>query len=296
MTLEQIREYASLYNLPQPLSYKELPRATSGNTSYIIDTPDKQYVIRTLIRQSIDSANDEHTIQVLLENAGITTPLYIKSVNGNMAETINDTSIVVSELVPGSRQQHDTIELAKDMGATLAKIHDTLLTTHISFNGQQWFNPRNTELQLEKYVGPDKHFISEMTAKYSKILDENLPLAVTHGDFHTNNIFSANDKVTAVFDFESAEYTVRILDIARLYLTYIKVTDLEPEEVIQAIIAGYNSAAEFGLTELEESKLEDAFIYVALVSSVSIYNHGNLISSSKYLNIAKDYILSQENK
>lgn len=102
--------------------------------------------------------------------------------------------------------------------------------------------------------------------------------------------------MTAVFDFESAEYTVRILDIARLYLTYIKVTDLEPAEVIRAIISGYDSTAEISLTEFEHSKLNNAFIYVALVSSVSIYNHGNLISSSKYLDIAKDLIQSQENK
>lgn len=290
MTNDQIKEYALLYDISQPFSFEKLPKTTSGNISYIIDTPNKQYVLRVLVRQGIESANNEHVIQALLDNAGVKAPLYIQSIRGNIVETINNTSIVISELISGSRQPEDTIELAKSMGSMLAKIHNILSTTHILFTEQQWFNPRNTKTQLERYTGPEKKFITEKTKKYSNILNNNLPLAVTHGDFHTNNIFSANDQPTAVFDFESAEYTVRILDIARLYLTYIKVTDLQPKNVLHAIISGYNSAAETSLTKSELSELENAFVYVALVSSVSIYNHGNTFSSAKYLTIAKELI------
>jgi len=295
MILKQIKEYASRYSISQPLSFEELPATTSGNTSYIINTSDKSYVLRTLVRQSVENANDEHAIQILLDNARITVPLYIQSTESNIVETINNTSVVVSELIPGSRQPDDTLELAKNMGMSLAKIHDTLSTIHISFNEQQWFNPKNTKYQLKIYTGPEKEFIALMTQEYSSILKNDLPLAVTHGDFHTNNIFSAKDRVTAVFDFESAEYTVRILDIARLYLTYIKVTDLEPRKVLNSIIEGYNFATESPLIEVELMELPKAFIYVALVSSVSIYNHGNNFSSAKYLAIAKNLIQSSSN-
>ena len=294
MTLDQIKQFCSAYDLPPPVSFAELPKTTSGNTSYLINTVEKQYVLRLLIRQGIRSVNDEHTIQKSLNNSGITTPIYLISLNGNLAEKIDNNAAVISELIPGTRQPEDTIELAYDMAATLANIHSILSTTQISFNEQQWFNPINTTCQLKKYTGPNKSFILEMTEKYESILHTNLPLAVTHGDLHTNNIFSSNDKVTAVFDFESAEYTVRILDIARLYLTYIKVTDLEPRKVLNSIIKGYNSAAEKPLVEAELVELPKSFIYVALVSSVSIYNHGNDFSSDKYLTIAKNLIQSIE--
>lgn len=293
MTFDQIKEYILLYDTAQPLSYEELPETTSGNTSYIVGMLDKQYVLRTLVRQKPESVADEYAIQKRLENAGITTPIYIQSLNGSIVETINGTSVVVSELIPGSRQPVDTIKLAQNMGVTLAKMHDNLATIHISFNEQQWFNPRNTKSQLQMYTGPEKEYIAEMTAKYSNVLHNNLPLALTHGDFHTKNVFSTNDRVTVVFDFESAEFTVRILDIARLYLTYIKVTELQPDNVIDAILTGYNSVAKTTLTEVELSELKNAFVYVALVSSVSIYNHGNTFSSEKYLTIAKDLIRSK---
>ncbi len=156
MTNDQIKEYALLYDISQPLSFEELPKTTSGNISYIIDTPNKQYVLRVLVRQGIESANNEHVIQALLDNAGVKAPLYIQSIRGNIVETINNTSIVISEFIPGSRQPEDTIELAKSMGSMLAKIHNILSTTHILFTEQQWFNPRNTKTQLERYTGPEK--------------------------------------------------------------------------------------------------------------------------------------------
>jgi Ser/Thr protein kinase RdoA (MazF antagonist) len=294
MTLGEIKQFCSIYDVPLPVSFKELPRTTSGNTSYVINTDDKKYVLRLLIRQGIDSVKDEHNIQRLLNNSGITTPIYIRSLKGNLAEQIGDNVAVISELIPGARQTEDTIELAYNMSATLAVIHNILSTTQVSFNEQQWFHPRNVSSQLQTYNGPDKSFITETMDRYKVILRANLPLALTHGDFHTNNIFSLNDEVTAVFDFESAEYTVRILDIARLYLTYIKVTNLEPQEVCKSLIEGYDSAAERHLTKDELAELPKAFVYVALVSSVSIYNHGNDFSSSKYLAIAKDIIKSLE--
>lgn len=247
-------------------------------------------MLRTLVRQSPEGAEAELRIQQILNENGVTTPLYIESQNGRVVVSAYEQHFVLSRRIPGSPQAEDTLRLAEDMGVTLAKMHKYLGGLQIPQNRQQWFNPTNAEYQLYKYVGPDKEFIKAKTHEHSFILDKHLPRALTHGDFHTNNIFSLNDRVTTVFDFESAEYTVRILDIARLYLTYIKVTDLEPQKVLVAILDGYNGEAELPLTHEEITELTNAFVYVALVSSVSIYNHGNTPSSAKYLEIAKQLI------
>lgn len=60
---------------------------------------------------------------------GIITPVYIKSLDGNIVKLIDNTPAVVSELIPGERQPVDSLELAYDMAATIANIHDTLSTT-----------------------------------------------------------------------------------------------------------------------------------------------------------------------
>jgi len=290
MTLEQINDILSHYSIGSADSFAELPSTTSGNTSYLVSTSDDDYVLRTLVRQSPEGATAELRIQQILNKNGVTTPLYIESRDGKVVVSAYEQHFVLSRRIPGSRQAEDTLRLAQDIGTILAKMHKYLGDLQLPQNRQQWFNPINAEDQLSRYVGPDKEFIEAKTHEYSSILDKHLPLALTHGDLHTNNIFSSDDRVTAVFDFESAEYTVRILDIARLYLTYIKVTDLEQQKVIAAILDGYNGEAELPLTHKEMSELTNAFVYVALVSSVSIYNHGNISSSAQYLEIAKQLI------
>jgi Ser/Thr protein kinase RdoA (MazF antagonist) len=291
MTLEQIDDFLADFDIENSISFFQLPKTTSGNDSYVVTTENnEQYVLRTLVRQTSIGAENERTIQLALHSANITCPLYIISRHGTVTTTRNGVSVVVSRLVEGSRQSEDTIELAGNMASTLALIHDRLRDIHILPNEQQWFNITNVSSQLQYYTGPEKKYLAHNTDKYSVILKKDLPKALTHGDFHTNNVFSAENKVTAVFDFESAEFTVRILDIARLYLTYIKVTELEPKTVFETIIREYSHSSTLPLTAQEISELNNAFIYVALVSSVSIYNHGNAYSSEKYFMIAKSLI------
>lgn len=288
MTLEQINIFIVNYNIGNAIFFKQLPKTTSGNDSFVVTTDDDlQYVLRTLIRQTAAGAESERQIQTALRSVNIACPLYIIANSGGVSTTINNTSVVVSRLVEGSRQPQDTIELAGNMGSTLALIHNSLQNVRILPNEQQWFNSTNAKHQLNSYAGPEKDYIHRKTAEYSSILNKDLPQALTHGDFHTNNVFSANNAVTAVFDFESAEHTVRILDIARLYLTYRKVTELDPSIILDVIIGNYSDSSILPLTVQEIAELNNAFIYVALVSSVSIYNHGNIYSSQKYLEIAK---------
>jgi len=288
MNLEQINVFLADYNIGNARLFKQLPKTTSGNDSFVVTTDDNmQYVLRKLVRQTDTGAENERQIQTALRSVNIVCPLYLTTNSGGVATTKNNTSVVVSRLVEGSRQPQDTIELAGNMGSTLALIHNSLQNIHISPNEQQWFNLTNAKHQLNSYAGPEKDYIRRKTNEYSSILNKDLPQALTHGDFHTNNIFSANNAVTAVFDFESAEYTVRILDIARLYLTYRKVTMLEPSRILDVIISNYSDSCILPLTRQEIAELYNACIYAALVSSVSIYNQGNTYSSQKYLEIAK---------
>lgn len=287
MTDDTLSNLFNQYDLGSMLGATALPKTTSGNDAYIISSSTgKEYVLRTLVRQSVVGAEGERGIQKALRGAGIITPLYLYTKHDRVVATTGDVSAVISEKVEGSRQAVDTLELAYDMGITLARMHDALREVPVISNEQQWFDMTNAMTQLKLYAGPEKEYIERATHELASLFDRELPRAVIHGDFHTKNIFSADDKVTAVFDFESAEHTVRILDIARTYLTYRKVTDLDPKDIFVNITKGYTAAANEPLTQPEYENFQDACIFVALVSLVSIYNHGNAPSSAKYLEIA----------
>lgn len=291
MNLEQLTHFASAFGIHYLGGFHQLPKTTSGNDSYVLVTVNNdRYVLRTLSRQSIIGATEERSLQLKLREAGVVCPVYMITSGGDIVVTIHDISAVMSQYIPGARQDVDTLQLAGAMASMLATIHTALTGIELTPNRQQWFNLENVDQELSVYTGPDLEFIRKNIHNYARIFEMDLPKALTHGDFHTHNVFSEQDTVTAVFDFESAEYTIRILDLARLYLTYIKVTDLNPYDVLRVIVEHYSQSHPTGLTAEEISELPHALIYVALVSSVSIHNHGNEFSSKKYFDIAKRLI------
>jgi Ser/Thr protein kinase RdoA (MazF antagonist) len=274
------------YMLGQAASFVSLPKTTSGNDAFVVTLSNgDEYVVKKLARQSEESAINECDIQRILEQNGILTPHYILSQQNSVVVNIANSQYAVSKKLTGSRQVTDTLELACDMGRVLAKMHNIVNGVEITANEQQWFRPDNALRQLDIYDGPEKQYIYKTTSKLFALFDTNLPITFTHGDLHTKNIFSADDKVTVVFDFESADYSLRILDIARTYLTYRKSTDLNSDEILKNILAGYGNAASSTLSMDEKKNLNNAFMYVALITLVSIYNHGNYDSSAKYLEI-----------
>jgi Ser/Thr protein kinase RdoA (MazF antagonist) len=289
MNRDKLNALFNEYDLGSIVDATALPKTTSRNDAYIIlSSTGHEYVLRTLVRQSVAGAEDERRIQEALRDAGITAPLYLYTKNDRIVATTDSVSAVVSEKIEGSRQAVDTLELAHDMGITLARMHDAIREVKIRPNEQQWFAKTNLVKQLELYDGPKKGYIETATRGLMCLFHMGLPRAVIHGDFHTKNIFSANDKVTDVFDFESAEHTIRIFDIARTYLTYRKVTNLDHKAIFISITEGYNTAASKPLTRQEYENFQNVCIFVALVSLVSIYNHGNAPSSAKYLEITQD--------
>lgn len=274
------------YGIGQMASFVPLPKTTSGNDAYaIILSSGDEYVVKKLARQSKESAINEYEIQRLLERNEIQTPRYILSLQNTVVVDVESSQYVLSKKLVGSKQAMDTLALARDMGRVLAKMHSVVVGVEITPNEQQWFRRSNVLQQLDMYDGPEKQYIHKTTSKLFALLDAGLPVTFTHGDLHTNNIFSANDKVTVIFDFESADYSLRIFDIARTYLTYRKVTELNPDEILENILTGYEAATSVPLNTGEKKNLNDAFMYVALISLVSIYNHGNHGSSAKYLEI-----------
>jgi Ser/Thr protein kinase RdoA (MazF antagonist) len=91
---------------------------------------------------------------------------------------------------------------------------------------------------------------------------------VIHGDLWLGNVFAEGDRVTAVFDMETAEHTYRILDLARTYLSARRETELDPKTLLDTLYEGYNSAAATPLTAEERSNFGLAFQYVAGVCAL----------------------------
>lgn len=127
----------------------------------------------------------------------------------------------------------------------------------------QWLNPERVENDLATYEGPVKTDLLKLVQAGEVIFDRGLPRAVTHGDLWMSNVFADNDHITTVFDLETAEYTVRLVDLARTFTSMKFNSDLPSDVIIEMLTNGYDSSAEVPLTEDERANFNLAIAFVA---------------------------------
>jgi Ser/Thr protein kinase RdoA (MazF antagonist) len=272
------------------IDWHALPRTTSGNDAYIVTTNKNKYVLRVLAhQQSPQHVEEECKLQHALKDASIVTPIYRRTLDGELIAHTDRTSGTLSDYIEGRRPENITPRLVASMGSTLAKVHEALRELTVQPNELQWFDPRNVTGQFEEYTGPKKEVIKKLIDVSSTIFSKSLPKTLIHGDLHIHNLFADNDEVTVVFDLESSEYTFRLFDVARTGLTLIKGSDLESNAVENLLIDAYNQTASMQLTQDELKALPEAFVYVAAVTALSIYNNGNEPSSKRYIELAERY-------
>lgn len=152
--------------------------------------------------------------------------------------------------------------MIESFGATLAVVHDALDGVNIPPSNMQWLNLERVEDDLSGYDGEAKPEIVKLVQAGKVIFERDLPKAVTHGDLWMSNVFAENNTITAVFDLETAEYTVRLVDLARTFTSMRFNSDLASSQIIELLTKGYNTTAEIPLTheEIENFNLAIAFV------------------------------------
>lgn len=88
-------------------------------------------------------------------------------------------------------------------------------------------------------------------------------MAVTHGDLWMSNVFAENNTITTVFDLETAEHTVRLVDLAHTYTSMRFNSDLSSDQIIGMLTKGYDSVAKLPLTPEEQASFSLAIAFVA---------------------------------
>jgi len=260
-----------------------------ANESYIVATSDSQkYVIKILKVQGVESARIESLIQQKVHEARIITPRYLPLKDGEIVGNIKGINFTISDFINGSRDTHVSPGLFFSMGATMARLHQSLEGLIVPSNGAQWLAQGNIQRDLRGYKGNLKAGLSLTLYENLELLSYDLPKSVIHGDLTFNNIFTVADQVTAIFDFETAENAPRVLDIARTFLSLRREVKYPAEIILMNLINGYNSTALFQLTKSELSHLESAINYAAIACAIWCANHNQEDATRIYMHLAKE--------
>lgn len=202
-------------------------------------------------------------MQKRLLAAGISTPEYLEIEPGQYVGDHKGTRFILSKYIPGASPKTVTPALIESFGAILAKLHDSLKGVDIPPNTMQWLNLARVERDLAGHDGETKASLTQLVQTGKGIFDRNLPTTTIHGDLWMSNVFAKDDTITTVFDLETAENTVRLIDLARTYTSMRFNSSFLSAEITERLITGYNSAATKPLTQDEQNNFNPAICYVA---------------------------------
>jgi Ser/Thr protein kinase RdoA (MazF antagonist) len=247
-------------------SIVEATRSTEAFANEVYDVTDsdgQRFFLKILKTQLPEVVATEVQMQQRLLASGIRTPEYLEIKPGEYVGTHGETRFILSKYIPGESPADVTSELIESFGATLAKIHNALQGVEIPPSNMQWLNLERVEDDLAGYVGDVKPAIVNLVQAGKVIFERDLPKAVTHGDLWMSNVFAEDNTITTVFDLETAEYTVRLVDLARTFTSMKFNSDLASSQIIELLAKGYDSAAELPLTPEERANFNLAIAFVA---------------------------------
>lgn len=254
---------------PDELAASEKNGDAFANDAYNLRTVNgAEYVIRMLKLQLPETVEREVEMQHRLAEVGIGTPHYLTFDNGKHVGEHDGLTFTLSERIAGEVPKAASLGLIGSFGSTLARFHDALKDTEVPFSKMQWFQPKNVHEDLEKYNGEAKPNIAKLIADGEQLFQTDLPQTLIHGDLWLGNVFAEDDKVTAVFDMETAETNYRIIDLARTYLSMRLETEYGKEDIIDRLFSGYDTAASKPLTQEEKDNFGLAIRYVSGVCAL----------------------------
>lgn len=261
--LEQLTNIFHDYSSADIIEATRSTEAFANEVYDVTDTEGQRFFLKILKTQLPEVVATEVQMQQRLLANGLRTPEYLEIKPGECVGNHGDIRFILSKYIPGESPKDVTPELIESFGATLAKIHDALKGVDIPPSNIQWLNPERVQDDLSGYEGDVRPELIKLMDAGRVIFDRNLPMAVTHGDLWMSNVFAENNTITTVFDLETAEYTVRLVDLARTYTSMRFNSDLSSDEIIEALTRGYDSVAEIPLTDEERANFNLAIAFVA---------------------------------
>ena len=244
-----------------------------------------------------------------LSTEGILVPPIIPSQGGHAVSEVNGLPFIAQRFFPGETLAHTTIspKITYELGATLARIHNILEGRLVKGNTTKissW-DPQQHQLLFTRYEGS----ITSFSPRARKALDavqlktealypelRELPVGITHGDYHPGNILIAHNAITGILDFNEAMESWYVGDIG-IALSYLIQGARDPLETTRTFVSGYQRERGLSLfervfiplmiqlrasTRAIESSLDGG---TTPMSDIKIVEHFNDISvSSKWVN------------
>ena len=229
-------------------------------------------VVRILKLTTPERARQEVSIQHALVSAGMTTPVSQTMKDGDVVGEIDGRAFTISHTIEGQHPQVVDDDLVAEFGRVLARFHNA--TQQLAIAGSSWLSEPAISREIAAVDDPTMRLrLQQMRDNVLHLYDVGLPVANIHGDIWASNVFAENGRITAVFDLETTEKTLRVLDIGRTAIDpALEMKTTSVLGILEMLRNGYEEVD--ALTDKERHALPDAFRLAAVACSAWNYNNG----------------------
>lgn len=221
----------SSYEVGTLRSAKPISKGTV-QTNYILETSQKKMVLRYYENRSKGYALFESNLIKYLTNKNYPCPDIVPNKQGKTVGIYNTKPFIIFEFVEGKNLEKPKTEQKKQLVKKVAELH--ILTKDYNPKYRQYRWNYNLSLCSKLAVREAKRIDTYNSRKKLKWflkelstieLPTSLPKCICHCDFDFSNILFKGGKFKALLDFDDANYTYRIFDLASLVNPFSKKFD-----------------------------------------------------------------------
>jgi Ser/Thr protein kinase RdoA (MazF antagonist) len=192
-------------------------------TNILLRTTKGKFVLRHYENRSMNSVLFEVNLIKYLKDRNYPCPAILKAKNGRYARFHNEKPCVILEFVEGKHIQNPNETQKKQLIKKVAELHNLTRNYLPSYRAYRWnYNValcnQLAQSEAEKInTENSRQKLRWLKNESSRLnLPESLPKGVCHCDFHFSNVLFENGKFNALIDFDDANYTYLLFDLAGL--------------------------------------------------------------------------------
>lgn len=265
-----LRAMVAQYSQVPVDSFERMGRGVANDVFRVALVDGSRLALRVLRNQTRAGVAREIELQRAMLVGGLHTPLPLRLTTGDFVGTEEDFAFTIADHLPGTSECVMSDALARDFGRILARFHHA--TAGIVLEHRDLLNPEFMAEELAKLSPRDRAEFDNLLAGTSALFTTGLPTVNIHGDVHLGNVHVADDRITAVFDLETAEHNVRLLDIAQSALSVAETAGMSPLQAGKLVLDGYTEIAP--VTPAERVALPLALRYTAVANAAWFRTRG----------------------
>ena len=220
-TKNDFTDILSDYNLGEYKNSK--PFKAGVQTNYLLQTIKGKFVFKYYENRSKNSVLFESNLIKYLKDKNYPCPALFKNKHGKYVGAYKGKPYVIFEFVEGRHLKNPNDDQKKELIKRVAELQN--ITKNYSPKNKKYRWNYSAELcrELAKKEAQKLDTINSrekltwLEGELSKLkLPKSLPKGICHCDFHFSNVLFKNNKFNALIDFDDANYTFLIFDLASL--------------------------------------------------------------------------------